>query len=144
MSRALLDIDVLVALLDSANIDHARARAWLDGAISQRWASCAIPENGFVTVVSQPGYPSPVSPAQALAHLARATGAEHHEYWPCAITLLDERIIDRSRVHGPRHVTDTYLLALAVDRGRRFVTFDRAVPLSAVHVADASHLTVMR
>jgi len=34
-------------------------------------------------------------------------------------------------VHGPRQVIDAYLLALAVGRGGRFVTFDRSVVLSA-------------
>lgn len=28
--------------------------------------------------------------------------------------LLDDGIVDRSRRHGPRQVTDAYLLALAV------------------------------
>jgi uncharacterized protein len=46
-------------------------------------------------------------------------------------------------VHGPRQVTDAYLLALAVHRGGRFVTFDRSVALSAVPAATAANLTVL-
>jgi uncharacterized protein len=46
-------------------------------------------------------------------------------------------------VHGPRQVTDAYLLALAMTHGGRFITFDRFVPLTAVHGATEEHLTVL-
>jgi predicted nucleic acid-binding protein len=97
-----------------------------------------------VRIVSQPRYPSPVSPGQAIQRLARATRTRYHDYWPCSISLLDEKIIDRTRVHGPLQVTDAYLLALAVEHGGRFVTLDRSVPLTAVHGAKPAHVTVLR
>ena len=143
MTRALLDINVLVALLDSDHVDHGRAHAWLDDEIDAGWASCPITENGFVRIVSQPRYPSPTSPAEAIDVLGRACAGAHHEFWPCDVSLLDSAIIDRSRVHGPRQVADAYLLALATTRGGRFVTFDRSVSLSAVHGATGDHLTVL-
>jgi uncharacterized protein len=43
--RALLDVNVLIALLDSDHVDHGRARDWLDEEIAAGWASCAITEN---------------------------------------------------------------------------------------------------
>ena len=45
--------------------------------------------------------------------------------------------------HGPRQVTDLYLLALAVRREGRFVTFDRSVALDAIHGAQARHLFLL-
>ncbi|MBO0833188.1 MAG: VapC toxin family PIN domain ribonuclease, partial [Actinobacteria bacterium] len=60
MTRALLDINVLLALLDVDHVDHLRARQWLEREIESGWASCAITENGFVRIISQPRYPSPV------------------------------------------------------------------------------------
>ena len=42
-----------------------------------------------------------------------AAATEHHEYWPCSVSLLDDELIDYSRLHGHRQVTDAYLLALA-------------------------------
>ena len=72
MRRALLDVNVLLALLDSDHADHVRATAWLDRDIDGGWATCAITENGFVRVLSQPRYPSPVSPAIAVDLLALA------------------------------------------------------------------------
>ncbi len=143
MSRALLDINVLLALLDSDHIDHERAHEWIDAEITQGWASCAITQNGFVRVVSQPRYPSPVPPAEALDLLGEACAEPHHEFWPCDATLLDARAIDRTRLHGPRQVTDAYLLALATRHKGRFVTFDQSVPTSAVLGATAENLVVL-
>lgn len=143
MRRALLDVNVLLALLDSDHADHVRASAWLDEEVSAGWASCPITENGFVRILSQPRYPSPVAPIQALELLSRARQGGHHEFWPCDLSLLDERIVDRSRLHGARQVTDVYLLALAVAHDGRFVTLDRSLPLTAVHGAAAEHLTVL-
>lgn len=143
MTRALLDINVLLAVLDSDHVDHTRAFDWLDHEIDAGWASCAITENGFVRIVSQPRYPSPVSPAVAIGLLARACDSPHHEFWPCDVSLLDDRIVDRSRLHGPRQVTDAYLLALATAHAGRFVTFDRSLPLSAVKGTSEAHLTVL-
>lgn len=48
-----------------------------------------------------------------------------------------------SGVLGSRQVTDIYLLALAVNRGGRLVTFDRAIPLQAVPGAQPRHLVVI-
>ena len=88
-------------------------------------------------------YPSPVAPAEAVDVLGRACASPHHEFWPCEVSLVDEQVIDRTRVHGPRQVTDAYLLALAVGRGGQFVTFDQSVVLSAVPGATPTHLTVL-
>jgi len=143
LRRALLDINVLLALLDSDHVDHVRAHAWLDREIDAGWASCAITENGFVRVVSQPRYPSPVSPAEAIALLGRARAGDRHEFWPCDISLLDPRIVDRGHLHGPRQVTDAYLLALAVAHEGRFVTFDRSLSLLSVPRASGEHFSVL-
>lgn len=143
MSRALLDINVLLALLDSDHVDHHRAREWLDGEIAAGWATCAITENGFVRILSQPRYPSPVSPTEAIELLGRACDTPHHEFWSCDVSVLNAKIVNRSRLHGPRQVTDAYLLALAVAHDGRFVTFDRSTVLASVPDATEDHLTVL-
>jgi uncharacterized protein len=141
--RALLDINVLIALLDADHVDHQRAQEWISGEIQHGWASCALTQNGFVRILSQPKYPSPVSPSEAVERLRRATSTEYHEFWPCSISLLEASRINSSHVHGPRQVTDVYLLALAVEHGGRFVTFDRSIPLSAAPGATPEHLVVV-
>jgi uncharacterized protein len=141
--RALLDVNVLLALLDSDHVDHERARSWINNEIQQGWASCAITQNGFVRIISQARYPSPLQTGQAIELLARATGTEHHEYWPCTVSLLDPEIIDRSRVYGSKQFTDIYLLALAAAHDGRFVTFDQNVALGACRIAKKEHLAVL-
>jgi toxin-antitoxin system PIN domain toxin len=143
VSRALLDINVLLALLDSDHVDHLRAMDWLDAEIGGGWASCAITQNGFVRVISQTRYPSPVSPTEAIELLGRACGDAHHAFWTCDVSLLDAGIVDPSRLHSPRQVTDSYLLALAKANDGRFVTFDPSVSLASVAGATEDHLTVL-
>jgi uncharacterized protein len=142
VSRALLDVNVLLALFDIDHVDHERAHDWLSRD-NAGWASCAITENGFVRIISQPRYPNPFAPAEAIGLLRRACDGRGHEFWSCNISLLDEEIVNSSRVLGPRQVTDAYLLALAVARGGRFVTFDRGLSPSSVYGATAEHLTVL-
>ena len=143
MTRALLDIDVLVALLDSDHVDHRRAHDWLEGAIEHGCASCAITENGFVRIVSQPRYPSPISPAEAIDLLSWACDSGPHEFWTCDVSLPDARLVDRSHLHGPRQITDAYLLALAAAHDGCFVTFDRSLSVSSVMGATEDHLTAL-
>lgn len=140
--RALLDVNVLLALLDADHVDHPAARAWLEGAIEEGWASCAITQNGFLRVVTHESYPSPVSALEATRRLRRAAGTEHHRFLPCDTSLLDPSV-RAERIHGAKQVTDVYLLALARAHGCRFVTFDRSVPLSAVSGATAEDLLTL-
>lgn len=143
MRRGLLDINVLLALLDSDHVDHRRARDWIDTEITHGWASCAITENGFVRIISQPRYPSPITPREAMDLLSQATRTEHHTFWPCSASLLDEQIVDRTRLHGPNQVTDAYLLALATVNDGRFVTFDQRIAIDTVRGASTEHLIVL-
>lgn len=143
MRRALLDVNVLLALLDSDHVDHRMALDWLDDEIAGGWASCPITENGFVRILSQPRYPSPVSPTQAIALLDRAREGAHHAFWPCDVSVLDAHVVDRSRLHSARQVTDAYLLALAVAHEGRLVTFDRSLTPACVPGAGEEHLLIL-
>lgn len=141
--RALLDVNVLLALLDADHVDHRRARDWLSGEIRHGWASCALTQNGFVRIISQPRYPSPVAPFEAIERLRMATSTAHHDFWTCPISLLDPQHLNPTHIQGPRQVTDVYLLALAVVNTGRLVTFDRTIPLSAAPGATQEHLVVL-
>jgi toxin-antitoxin system PIN domain toxin len=141
--RALLDVNVLIALFDSAHLRHRDAREWLTAQIRDGWASCPITQNGFVRIISQPAYPQAISPSRAIRMLADAAATEHHEFWPDEVSLLDARRFAHDRIHGPRQLTDAYLLALAVARKGRFVTFDTAVVSSAVRGVGAGQLVVL-
>jgi uncharacterized protein len=141
--RALLDVNVLIALLDSDHIHHARAATWLSENIAAGWASCAITQNGCVRIMSQPGYPNALPAARVAERLREATGTEHHRFVGDDISLLDARCFDTEQLLGHRQVTDAYLLGLAVARRLRLVTFDGGVPLRVVLGSSVAHLVVL-
>lgn len=143
MTRALLDVNVLLALFDTDHVDHRRAHRWLDSQVDAGWASCPVTQNGFVRIISQPRYPSPISPGDAILLLRDACRDVSHEFWPCDSSLLDEQLIDPSRLQGPRQVTDAYLLGLAVARAVCVATFDRSMPIAAVSGARSSNVVVL-
>ncbi len=142
--RALLDVNVLIALFDADHLNHAVARSWMLSNAEQGWASCPLTQNGCVRVMSQRRYPSGFdSVAAAAQRLREAVGSPAHEFWPDGVSLLDTGLIDPTRIHGTRQITDCYLLGLAVARGGRFVTFEQRVSLSAVAGARSEHLLVV-
>lgn len=143
VGASLLDVNVLIALLDPDHIGHARARAWFAENAAHGWATCPITENGAVRVISQPRYPNPLAAGSAIALLARAKQSPHHRFWPDSVSLLDPAVADHGRIHGPRQLTDVYLLALAVANAGRLVSFDNSIPLSAVRGAGTHNLVVL-
>lgn len=134
--RALLDVNVLIALLDADHSLHAAAMEWLATHGHKGWASCPITQNGCVRIMSNPSYPNAMPVHAIVQRLAEATSTEFHEFWPDSISLLDQQIFDPQRIHGPRQLTDLYLLALAMRHGGRFATFDHAISLEAIHGAN--------
>jgi uncharacterized protein len=143
-ARALLDVNVLIALLDDAHVFSRRANEWLDAA-PRRVATCPIVENGVIRIMSAPAYSAThrASPEQVADGLKALTQALDHEFWPDDASLLDESLFDFSRLHGHRQITDAYLLALAVRRGGALASFDAALPLSAVRGAAKRHWLTM-
>ena len=129
--RALLDVNVLIALLDRQHDRHAAAWRWLEDNIQHGWATCAITQNGALRIMSQPAYPHPWRVGLIAETLAEMTDLESHEFWPDA-SLLAPGVVDWRQVGGPKQITDLYLLALAAKNGGRFVTFDRRIAKSAV------------
>ena len=141
--RALLDVNVLVALFDGNHALHAPALRWFEENGEGGWASCPITQNGCVRVMSQPGYPEHLPVANVVQRLRQATSHRSHQFWPDDTSLLDETAIDATRIHGPSQLTDVYLLALAVSHGGRLVTLDQAISLGAVRGAQKKHLVVL-
>lgn len=141
--RALLDVNVLIALLDDAHVHHRRARDWLGAHIGAGWASCAITQLGCLRIMANARYPSPRPTATIAQRLAAAAGTPHHEFWAAGVDPLGSAAIDWSLLLSPRHTTDVYLLALAVAQGGRLVTFDAHVPQRAVRGAEPEHYVTL-
>jgi len=141
--RALLDVNVLIALLDADHTFHGSAWEWFRRESGSGWASCPITENGCIRIMSHSAYPNHVPVLVVAGRLRDAAGHQLHEFWPDDASVLDTKAIDLGRVHSSRQLTDTYLVALALGHGGRFVTFDRSVTINAVSGATPSHLVVL-
>jgi hypothetical protein len=142
-ARALLDVNLLVALLDGGHLHHGPAMDWLAAHARHGWASCPLTQNGCIRILSQPAYPNPQPPAAVAKRLAAAVAHPSHAFWPDDLSLLDAGRLTWERVLGPRHITDVYLLALAVRHDGTLVSFDRSIDLAAVPGATKRHLTVL-
>ena len=141
--RSLLDVNVLIALLDADHTSHRTATHWFAAHANAGWSSCPITQNGCVRIMSHPSYPNGHPVAQVVERLTSATSTTSHQFWPDDVSLLDKTVIDTTRVHGPRQLTDAYLLALAVQHGGRLVTFDAGIPRAAVIGAMPRHMVVL-
>jgi toxin-antitoxin system PIN domain toxin len=138
--RALFDVNVLIALLDTDHIGHAVATSWFSTNLKHGWASCPITENGTARIMASAGYPNPLPVAAILQRLAMAKATEHYRFWPDDISLTDTEVFNHAELLGPKQITDRYLLALAVRNNGRLVTFDQGIRPTAVIGATAEHL----
>jgi uncharacterized protein len=141
--RALLDVNVLIALLDSDHTSHGVALMWFAKHAREGWASSPITQNGCVRIMSNPSYPNALPVQAVMKRLADACEEDVHEFWSDEVSLLNPNVVDSTRIHGPRQLTDIYLLALAVEQEGRLVTFDTGVPLAVVRKATPDNLVVL-
>ena len=141
--RALLDINVLIALHDRDHVHHVRAATWFEANIAHGWASCPLTQIGCLRIMNQPGYSSPQPLAALMAMLQSSTRATVHEAWFDDISILDAERFQHAHMHGHRQLTDLYLLGLAVKNRGRLASFDQRIPMSAVHGARPEHLVTL-
>lgn len=129
----LLDVNVLIALIDPAHINHDDAHHWFDSEGKPAWATCPMTENGVIRIVGHPKYPNtPGSTTTVAAIVHQLRQLRGHAFWPDDISLLDPNHVDASQVLTSAQVTDTYLLALATAHGGKLATFDRRLSVKAV------------
>lgn len=128
MKAALVDINILTALLWPTHEHHGAAHRWFDRRGSRPWATCPLTQLGFVRIVSNPAFsPDALSPVDAVTLLAENLAHPEHEFWadgldvPAAVKGID------ATLQGYRQLTDAYLLALAHRRKGVLATFDRGL-----------------
>jgi toxin-antitoxin system PIN domain toxin len=141
--RALLDVNVLVALLDASHLHHREATDWLAAHARYGWASCPLTQNSCLRILSLPSYPNPQPTASVAQRLGSAVAHESHVFWPDAFSLLEEGRLQWDRVLSSRQITDAYLLALATSHGGRLVTVDRGISVEAVPGATKKNLVTL-
>jgi toxin-antitoxin system PIN domain toxin len=141
---ALLDLNVLIALFDPAHVYHEAAHAWF--AVNRRrpWATCPLTENAFVRRLSNPSYPGQcTTAADALARLRDLCSQREHVFWPDSVSIREPGRLRWNHVQGHRHITDAYLLAMAVVNKGRLATFDSSISLRAIEGAKEQNLEVI-
>jgi toxin-antitoxin system PIN domain toxin len=141
--RSLFDVNFLIALLQPNHVHHQRAHHWRDRHLSRGWASCALTQNGFVRVAAQIPADPRIRPSEARMLLAKYLASPDHEFWPDDLSIADAGVFDFNHIPTPKHLTNIYLLGLAVAREGCLVTFDRHIPLAAVRDAEPCHLTIL-
>ena len=142
MTRFLLDINVLIALLDPAHVQHDKAHSWFATKGRTAWATCPITENGVLRIVGHPRYPnSPGSPAAVAELLAAFLELPGHVFWPDDVSLCDPERVNSRRLLDSAHLTDSYLLALARLHEGQLATLDqRLVTDAVINGREALHL----
>jgi toxin-antitoxin system PIN domain toxin len=85
MPMHLLDVNVLVALGWPSHQHHASAHRWFSSAAAGGqggWATCPLTQCGFVRISTNPkAVGAALTPAQAVAAIARMTTHERHVFW---------------------------------------------------------------
>jgi toxin-antitoxin system PIN domain toxin len=133
----LLDVNVLIALIDTAHVGHEAAHRWFGNIGSVPWATCPITENGVLRIVGHPKYPSSAgSPAAVAPIVERLRALPGHEFWTDDLSLVGSDGVDLAQIATPGQA-DSYLLALAVGRGGQLATFDRRLSAKAVRGGKA-------
>lgn len=129
MSIALLDVNALLALLWENHVFHARIARWFASNENRGWATCPITEQGFVRIVCNPAYMNPAPGIRSAIELLQKTteSSKNHEFWADSLPLSALSASIRSRMQGPKQITDAYLLALALHHNAKLVTFDRRI-----------------
>lgn len=138
--RALFDVNVLIALLDTDHVGHTVATTWFAAQLEHGWASCPITENGTARIMASSGYSNPLPVAAILQRLGTAKATKYHRFWSDDVSLTDAEVFNHTELLGPKQITDRYLLGLAVRNKGRFVTFDQGIRPTAVVGASAEHL----
>lgn len=113
---ALLDSNVLIALVVAEHVHHDPAAEWLSDS-NDDFATCPITQGSLVRFLLRAGQSSATA-RDVVSGIAEST---RHEFWSDDVSFAD---VELSGVIGHRQVTDAYLAQLARSRGARLATFD--------------------
>ncbi|QMW22920.1 TA system VapC family ribonuclease toxin [Sandaracinobacteroides saxicola] len=122
----------MIALFDTGHMFHDPAHQWLGHHAVKGWATCSVTEMGFARIMGNPntvGGAGNVDRARRL--LAQFKGSPNHMFWGDDVSFLASADVDFSGA-ASRHVTDIYLLLMAVRNRGTLVTFDRRIPAHVV------------
>ena len=130
---ALLDVNVLIALIDPRHVHHEPSHRWFQANGCDGWATCPLTQNALLRILGNPRYPnSPGGPAVVMSLLQGLLAHPAHVFWSDALSWDVAGVFmgDGLLHHG--QITDTYLLALAVHHQGTLISFDARLSSKAV------------
>ena len=113
---ALLDTNVLIALVVAEHVHHDAAAEWLS-ASDTGFATCPMTQGSLVRFLLRTGQPA----AASRDVVSAVENADRHEFWPGSVSFADVEI---GGVVGHRQATDAYLAQLARSRKGQLATLD--------------------
>jgi hypothetical protein len=113
---ALLDANVLIALVVTEHVHHDAAAEWL-AAFDAEFATCPITQGSLMRFLVRAGQSAAASRDVVVA----VEKSNRHEFWPDSITFAD---VEVGGVIGHRQVADAYLAQLARSRKGQLATLD--------------------
>jgi hypothetical protein len=120
------DVNVLIFMADPQSPFHEAAKSFFQKYAVKGWATCPITENGFMRIIGHPSFPNCPGSAQiARETLRQWQSTPGHQFWTDDVSLCDTKLFPT--LPPAKHLTDCYLLALAVKRGGKFATFDQRI-----------------
>ena len=134
----LLDINILIAVADPDHEHHVKAEAFFLANHKVGWATCPLTENGFVRILGHVNYPKgPGSTDAACAILKQLCAQDGHRFWPDDLSL-------RATINLPtsKHLTDHYLLSLAMHRQGKLVSLDRHINASLIPGGASAYIVI--
>ena len=141
----MLDVNILVALMDSRHVNHDPAHEWFAMQAVLNWATSPSTENGCVRVLSNPAYPTvTATPNQVIDRLGAFCAASSHHFWSEDRSLrrdLDPTTL--GRMQGYQQITDFYLVLVAQRHAGALATFDAGLKHSLTGTSLADHVQLV-
>lgn len=113
---ALLDNNVLIALVVAEHVHHDHAAVWLSD-FDTGFATCPITQGSLVRFLLRTGQ-DVAAARDVVSGIERST---RHEFWSDDVSFAD---VQFGGVIGHRQVTDAYLAQLARNHDGQLVTLD--------------------
>jgi uncharacterized protein len=138
---ALLDVNVLIALVWPHHLHHSRAHAWL-GSHPGGFLTTPITESALIRLsLNRTVTGTDVSPGEVLALVAAIRRHPQHRFLPDDSSLAAPHI-SISRLATARQTTDLHLVNLCALHGIVLITLDRGIT-EMLEPVDRRHVAVL-
>lgn len=130
---ALLDVNVLLALVWTHHADHARVVRWHEKWIPKKWAVCPFTESGFLRLSLNPAFVAGQAPVDTLLEILRRLRSKRgYQRLDAVPDPTDPHLKPLwTKVRGYRQVTDAMLLGMAIADDIHLATMDKGMSVLA-------------